>query len=349
MVQPQLNFTNGVASCCYQNITVCTSFKTSNPNKGSCNGTAVYHNGSCGTKTYQLGNYINWLYDASNASIKKVDIAKSVMSTLVQTTHGVKFGLMTYYYSGSEGQGGTFLNSAPTASLPAYTSTVKDMDGIFSGTYTNRQALADTIQTLGTLNNTPLGETLFEALRYYQGGTPAFGATIGTTLATGGTGTGYISPIQYGCQKNYVIVVTDGMSNADNNSAPLTSIIATYGTNSWDGGYCATYGTPLYTTCSGTNVNHSLAGVAKYLYENDLRSDISGTQNATTFTVGFGTVGSDTEAYDLLRLAADNKHGHGQYYGATSAQGLAKALTQIMGQIASRQHVLCGAGGSGEP
>ena len=124
------------------------------------------------------------------------------------------------------------------------------------------------------------------------------------------------------------------MSNADDGAA-LNLITTTYGANHWDGSFCSGYGTPAYTTCNGSDKNHSLAGVARYLYENDLRSDISGSQNVTTFTVGFGTVGADAEAYDLLRLAADNKHGRGAYYAATSAQGLAKALTSIMGQIAS--------------
>ena len=73
----------------------------------------TYSNGTCGNATYELGNYINWLYDASNQAISKINIAKSVMSSLVQVTHGVRFGLMTYYYSGSEGQGATFLNTVP--------------------------------------------------------------------------------------------------------------------------------------------------------------------------------------------------------------------------------------------
>ena len=150
--------------------------------------TATYPNGSCGNATYDLGNYINWLYDGSNQAISKIDIAKSVMSTLVQSTQGVRFGLMSYYYSGSEGQGANVPGSVPTGTLPSYTSTIQDMNAIFSGTYTNRQALSDTVQTLTPLNNTPMGEALFEALRYYQGGAPAFGATIGKTVATGGTG-----------------------------------------------------------------------------------------------------------------------------------------------------------------
>jgi len=325
-----LNKTSGVVSCCYKNVSICTAWKSN----GNCKTYTNYSNGSCGNATYDLGNYINWIYDASNEDIPKINIAQSVMSTLVQTTHGVRFGLTTYYYPSGSPAGATFLASVPTGTLPTYYSTIKDLDAIFSGTYSNRSALADTIQTLSASGNTPTGEALFEALRYYQGGAPAFGATIGKTVATGGDGTHYISPIQYGCQKNYVIVVTDGMSNSDTHSA-LNLITTTYGANHWDGSFCSGYGTPAYTTCNGSNENHSLAGIARYLYENDLRSDISGTQSVTTFTVGFGTVGADAEAYDLLRLAADNKHGRGAYYAATSAQGLSKALTQIMGQIAS--------------
>jgi type IV pilus assembly protein PilY1 len=252
---------------------------------------------------------------------------------------------MTFYKSPLAG-GSVFLQSVPTGTLPAYISTIKDMDAIFSGTVTNRQALSDTIQILaapggvGTLD----GEALLEAIPYYRGSAPLFNpaaSTIGATVATGGTGTSYISPTQYGCQKNYVILVTDGMTTDDTHAA-LNLITTAYGANHWDGGYCVGYGVPAYTTCNGTNnsttttiKNHSVAGAAKYLYEHDLRSDISGTQNVITFTVGFGLTGADTEANDLLRLAADNKHGHGAYYGATSAQDLSKALTGIMGQIFS--------------
>jgi len=317
--EPQLTIANHVASCC--------------PPKNIKIGGITYTNAECSNATYELGNYINWLYDGSNQNIAKIDIAKSVVSSLVQGTSGVRFGLMTYYYpGGSTGEGATFLNSVPTGTLLPYTSTLQDMDNFFSGTYTNRQALSDTVQTLSPQGDTPLGESMIEVMRYFEGGAPAFGATIGETVATGGTGTSYTSPIQYGCQKNYVILVTDGMSNEDTGT-PMNLIKSTYGSTHWDGGFCTGYGNPLYTTCDGTNENHALAGVAKYLYENDLRSDISGTQNVTTFTVGFGTVGADAEAYDLLRLAADNNHGRGAYYGATSAQGLAKAFTSIMGQI----------------
>jgi len=181
--QGKLNISHGVASCCYQSITITT---------GGRHGTShTYPNGECSTAVYDLGNYINWLYDGSNANIAKIDIAKSVVADLVQSTSGVRFGLMTYYYpgGGSIGDGGTFLNSVPMTGLPAYTTTIQNMSTIFSGSYTNQQALADTVQTLTPQGDTPLGETLMEALRYFQGGAPAFGATIGTTLATGGTGT----------------------------------------------------------------------------------------------------------------------------------------------------------------
>jgi type IV pilus assembly protein PilY1 len=80
------------------------------------------------------------------------------------------------------------------------------------------------------------------------------------------------------------------------------------------------------------------------MYTHDLISGLTSTSqnNVTTYTVGFGTVGADQEAVDLLNLAADGNHGGGTfnsmkqgYFPATSAQTLSKALTNIINNIFS--------------
>ena len=430
ITQPKLTFNNGVASCCYTNKTItvpgpCIAWRSNGTCRTYAAGTSTtYSNGECANATYYEGNYVNWLYDVNDTSSPKIDIAKMVMSTLVQSTKNVKFGLMKFFTSpvdvtvntltknnhsithsgkwtsGSNkitalsqtsdlvvgalissgsgiptgttilsidsssqitmsknatstqststsrtftwttmdpgtdtisgaAEGATFLSSVPVAGLPAYESTVKDMDAIFSGSYKNRQALADTIQTLSASGNTPLAESLFEAMRYFKGEAPAFGATIGVS---GGV---YTSPIDYGCQKNYVIFVTDGMSTADQND--VLKSICTNGDCDGDGlEPDETQATTITTNETYTIAYaHSLDDVAKYLYDTDLSSDISGSQNVTTFTVGFGLGGADQDAVDLLTRTADNTHGHGAYYLASSAQALATALTKIMGQIFS--------------
>jgi type IV pilus assembly protein PilY1 len=413
ITQPKLNFTNGVASCCYKSVTY-----------GTGSNKHTYSNGECANATYYDGNYVNWLYDQNDTSAPKIDIAKMVMATLVQSTKNVKFGLMKFFKSpvdvtvntittndhsithsgkwtsGSNkitalsqtsdlvvgakissgsgiptnttivsidsssqitmsknatqtqssstsrtftwttydpgtdtlsnlAEGATFLSSVPVSGGSAYETTVKDMDDTFSGSFTNRQALADTIQTLSASGNTPLAESLFEAMRYFKGGAPAFGATIG---ASGGT---YTSPVEYGCQKNYIIFVTDGMSTADDND--VLKSICTNGDCDGDGKEPDNTVTADITSNETYTIaySHSLDDVAKYLYTTDLRSDISGTQNVTTFTVGFGLTGADQDAIDLLTRAADNNHGHGAYYLASSAQQLSTALTKIMGEIFS--------------
>jgi len=414
---------NVSATCVYTSTTpsYAPSYPKSNlTNNGQYTGYTLKSDGSCcyktvGTKTqpcgnftYYTGNYINWLASGATTSIRKIDIATDVMAKLVQTTTGIKFGLMTYHYgagntavpggtqvdypgtniisaqvyttggsgysigdilwlqqSGSRndgqvevvtlgtnsavatinlinagrgysrgtattmgglgtgctitiktvgnGYGGSnagadgaqFLVNKPTSGVTAsYVTTVKNMDDIFNGTTTNRQALADTIQTLNSMGWTPLGESLFEAMRYFQGGASGFGNTIGVDVATGGTSTGYISPIQYGCQKNYVIFISDGDSTADDK----------------------TLGT---TGCSGSS---SLSCVAKYMYEHDLIPDsmMTGTQNVSTYTIGFGISGT---GQTLLKTTADATHGRGAYYDAKDAQTLSKAFAEILGYI----------------
>lgn len=264
--------------------------------------------GRSGNGTYVTGNYVNYLYSPQGPSTK-MNIAKSVVQGLVTSTSGVKFGLMTFRYDAfGNGQGGTFLSvNVPGGGAIPYVTTIKDMDAIFTGTMTNRDAFVGAVNGLSPLYNTPLGETLFEAGRYFAGGAPAFGASIG--VGSGGT---YTSPVESSCQKNYVVFVTDGMSNADD-SSPLTSI-CTNGDCDGDG-------------VEPGNLNHSLDDVAKYL-------NLS-TNNIVTYTIGFGNIGADPAAVDLLTRAADNNHGKGQYYTAGSQTGLSAAFTQIMGRIFS--------------
>ncbi len=293
---------------------------------GTYNGSRLNSDGSCNTstgRTYVTGNYVNWYHSSAAGWTPKVQVARNVITNLINTTQGVNFGLMTFHYPNSwTYEGSQFLSTS--VSGVSYVTTIKDMDGIHTGTTTNRQALVAAVNTLTSLYNTALGESLFESMRYFQGGQTAFSNTIGVD-ASGY----YTSPIQWGCQKNYVIFVTDGMSNSDNNTV-MNPVLTKYGR--WDGGNCDT---SVYTTCSGSDMNHSLAGTARYMYETDLRTDITGTQNVTTYTIGFGLGGADQEAIDLLKLTADSNHGRGAYYNAGSETELSAALTTVIGNIFS--------------
>ena len=161
---------------------VVTSCGTANPKDllkttGMYSGKALYATGSCdtsGTNTYNLGNYLNWLEGPGKAvDRKKIDIARDVVKSIIQTTTGVNFGLMKYR---SDNEGGQFLKVS--VSSKDYITTIKNMDEDFNTTTKNRTALLAAVDTLPADGATPLAETLYEALRYFNGEGSAFGNTI---------------------------------------------------------------------------------------------------------------------------------------------------------------------------
>ena len=73
-----------------------------------------------------------------------------------------------------------------------------------------------------------------------------------------------------------------------------------------------------------------LDDVAKYLYEHDLRSTETGTQNIITYTIGFGV----NSQWQLLERAA--AYGHGKYYFCEDAQGLANSFQNVIADILAK-------------
>ena len=71
-----------------------------------------------------------------------------------------------------------------------------------------------------------------------------------------------------------------------------------------------------------------LDDVAKYLYDTDLRSDLTGTQNIITYTIGF------TISSSLLERTATL--GHGRYFYSQNAQNLASVFQNIIGEILAK-------------
>ncbi len=262
--------------------------------------------GACvtgGGGIYALGNWINWRQQTGSPR-PKIDVAKEVITNLISSTTDIRFGVMVF----NNNQGGTFLT------YNGYNTQVKDMDAIFSGTTTNRQALINAVNSVTANSWTPLAETLFEAMRYYQGGPSAFNSIPN-----------YVSPIEASCQKNYVVLVTDGMSTQDSDNVLLT--ICSNGDCDGDGFEPANDPAKTYSN-QGSDY---LDDVAKYMYTTDLSPGFIGTQNVTTYTVGFGLGGANAGAVKLLNETALN--GGGQAFMTNNQQELANALTQILGLV----------------
>jgi type IV pilus assembly protein PilY1 len=133
-----------------------------------------------GTQYYLFtGNYMNWKAPASATTQPKITIAKQVVATLIQNTTGVRFGTAKFKANGGE---------------------------IVSPIGTDTATLVSEVNKLTAPGGfgTVLGEQIHDAGTYYQG------------LGDGnGTYTGQ-SPIQYECQPNFIIVVSDGLYTGSN-------------------------------------------------------------------------------------------------------------------------------------
>ncbi|MHB2249878.1 pilus assembly protein [Pseudomonas fitomaticsae] len=257
----------------------------------------------------------------------RINVARNVSTALVTSNRNLRMGLATFNpaTSNNPGNGGFIARSISDLSAVSGSVTQAQAD-------TNYNALISSINGLSAVANTPLAETYYEITRYMRGMAPYYNSTPST----------YTSPIQYRCQKNYGVVITDGLPTYDR-TFPSNDPLGGSRLPNWDG-----------INNDGNNLNGDGEGdtlylddIAKFAFDIDMRStgtDAAGKswnavdfprQNMNTYTVGF------TASNDMLSDAAD--YGQGRYYQATDSAGLNAALSSALSDITSK----AGSGGSG--
>ncbi|MBW1815441.1 MAG: VWA domain-containing protein [Deltaproteobacteria bacterium] len=124
-------------------------------------------------KDLYMGNWIN--YDEAGYGILKsrTEVAKEVITSVINNTDNVRFGLMRF----NDDQGGRIVQECGA----------------------DKTTLISTINVFPASGWTPLAETLAEAGLYFAGKESWYNDT--------GT---YSTPMQYRCQNNYIILMTDG-------------------------------------------------------------------------------------------------------------------------------------------
>ncbi len=140
---------------------------------------AGYWSGKIGGTSYNLylGNYLNFLASPSAVLVVKMQVAQKVLTNLVNSTTGVRFGLMTFNSSDTGGQILAPIGSSATT-------------------------IVNAINGLSANGSTPDGEMLNNAGTYYAGN----GDVKGNYKT---------SPVQYTCQPNFVILMSDGLQNGN--------------------------------------------------------------------------------------------------------------------------------------
>lgn len=278
-------------------------------------------------------------YPPSGGADRKIVIARDVAKDLISNNQSLRWGLFSFDPNSNETAG---VLQAPVGSTKA--------------------TLDTAINALGPDTWTPLGETLFEMSRYWAGETSYFGKTKN---APGGQ---YTSPIQYRCQKNFNIVITDGVSTKDNKIPGLPGFAGVnYRSYDTNGGAltktfkaCQDANTVSSVTCpavlegsvqaagvgsnkfvgtvdDGASYGRSIRDVAMFSFDKDMRvggNDLDGKSfddpKFPKQNVITYTVGF---AVDDPVLKASATVGGGAYYTAGNRSQLSSALNTVVASI----------------
>lgn len=321
----------------------CAAAKTSLVTNGYWTGRLNKSGGvvTCGTRrdpteTLRLGNFRNFDALGIGDNKSRMEVAKEVIAKLIYDNYDlVRFGLMkfntltplTYYGTTDDKKHESgYIIALAGATKASLIGTYDPATTVFSDS--DQSATFGAIGGMYSDTYTPLAETLAEAGLYlagkqswYNGTLTGTGYPVGKfkdTCAASNTGCQDYSddtPIQYRCQKNYIILMTDGEPTRDNNPK-----LQTYN-------YINTTKIP---DSDMDGVADYLDDVAYFLAHNDLLPTMGApgdfeSQTVTTYTIGFNTNNA------LLQNTATN--GGGQYYTADNASTLNEALNNIISII----------------
>jgi len=260
---------------------------------------------------------------AATGTQTKLQVARAAVNDLINRTSGVRFGLMVFGnnkgLNDSTQEGGRIVQPCGASKTDLTTA----VNGITASTYT------------------PLAETLAEAGRYFAGQSTWFNSFT-TNPPAWYSGGHYVSPMQYACQKNFIIIMTDGEPTSDTTNLASTAYINGDAIGDQDGDHCDPNGCLTSGAYSSTNIYNSLGtalgsdyldDVAYYLSHRDCNPTLGTAgsqyenQNIKVYTIGFSVTGIDN-ATRLLQATAAN--GGGEYHTANDTSGLNTAFTNIL-------------------
>jgi type IV pilus assembly protein PilY1 len=277
--------------------------------------------GSGGNKNYALGNYLNFESAGGGQERSRMAVAKEVVANLIYENYDkINFGLMTFNYE----DGGYIV-----AGCGAAKSTLIGSYGPGDVMEDANQPVYGAVGKLEGATWTPLAETLGEAGLYFAGKQSWFNRNVNYSDD---------SPITWRCQKNYIILVTDGEPYHDDDK---------FGDYTYIGGKIKEERIDSYKnnynneTDDADDIHYSyLDDVAYFLKHKDIRPDM-GTpgdfedQTITTYTIGFQV--------NLDLLATTATRGGGEYYQASSASQLGRYLTNIINAVGEQNEIFTAA------
>ena len=201
-----------------------------------------------------------------------------------------------------------------------------------------RTDFASKMNSYRATGGTPITESMEEALRYLRGDPVYYGRYGSTFYSTSAVRSGgdYVSPVSHQCQKNHIVLFSDGEPSSDTGAnTRIQNLLKTIPSENRVAG--------LSTSCS--NSGGCAEEIAFYGNQEDFSSDHDGIQNVTFHTVGgFVQGAAQTKLENIAKygswsapgkpLNPDVKEGDGLYANVQSYDQLKKSLQDIFDSIA---------------
>ena len=260
--------------------------------------------------TLYSANWLNWFYaPPDGTNVTRLQTLQAVSSTLAYSITGVNLGVMRF--SNNDPNNGT--DAGAEGGMITHP---------VSNIATSRDGVVQQIRAFTPGGWTPLTESLYEAGLYFGGkpvdyglrsridGTTSFPSVASSRNPTNSSL--YQSPIQSQCQRNYVVMLTDGIPRYDDSANSKIENLQGQ-------------------ACDGSGDGHCLDDLAEYLSTQDQSSQLNGPQSVLTYAVGFG---DEVEDWSFLQDAA--RAGGGKAFVAQDVGGLTSAVQEILGEILQR-------------
>ena len=208
----------------------------------------------------------------------KMEAMQAAMNSIIDTVDNINLGLVNFKV-GDPQRGSTMVYPVTNIDAPGA-----------------RQAMKDVVNAMRPRTATPLVGALYESAMIMRGG------NIEETAAT------YTSPMVGECQKNHIVMLSDGQAWGNNAVSKTRNLI---------GGNCTWSGAWGSETCG--------VELAGWLAANDHAPSVPGDQDISVSTIGF-----NIRSTFLDRVATA---GGGEYYEASRSEELVDVFNEIITSV----------------
>ena len=291
--------------------------------------------GGINNMTLYDGNFLNFLVDPAvgTTDMSKFDIVKNAVTEIVEAYSNIGIGLGVFDTSPNQGY-----YEGASVQYP-----ILDVNA-------SRNDFKSRLANLAADGSTPLSEAYFEMLLYFGGKEIVYGDKAVPSNQTGtkenSNPSHYETPISNVCQKNYIIVLSDGAPQLDWLSVDKRNLLPGFDTSSCnsdpypgDGNLAYSYYNKDAYDSANSSIDNCLDEFAGWALTNDVAQRSfpahDGFQNITTYTIGFDfdNTNPDLQAAEQLMNGTAAAGGTVAMQEASDSRSLVALFNKILADI----------------